>query len=131
LSAASSKTGAGIDSALSVSEVSREGEDPRLHPHLVTARLLSTKLIRLDMSCAVKCAVRTLEQLRRYYPGTEPMAPEVPVGTVLAYFFGPPLDVEGPKRLLTSASPDATKQLMAPNPGCMTRRCGPQPARCD
>ena len=44
-----------------------------------------------------ECAWRALEQLKRYYPGTDPMAPQRPVGTVFAYFFGPPQDVEGQK----------------------------------
>ena len=80
----------------------KQGKTPRK----ITLQLLYSACFKLPDH---ECTLRTLEQLKRYYPGTEPMAPEVPVGTVLAYFFGPPLDVEGPKRLPTSAAPDAAK----------------------
>jgi tetratricopeptide (TPR) repeat protein len=73
----------------------KQGKTPRK----VTLQLLYSACFKLPDH---ECAVHTLEQLSRYYPGTEPMAPEAPVGTLLAYFFGPPLDVEGPKRLPTS-----------------------------
>ena len=80
----------------------KQGKTPRK----VTLQLLYSACFKLPDH---ECTLRTLEQLKRYYPGTEPMAPEVPVGTVLAYFFGPPLDVEAPKRLPSAAAPDVAK----------------------
>src|SRR5215813_13018000 len=74
-----------------VTAIIKQGKTPRK----ATLQLLYSACFKLLNH---ECAVRTLEQLRRYYPGTEPNAPEVPVGTALAYFFAPPLDVEGPKR---------------------------------
>ena len=62
----------------------------------------SKESLQLIYSACIKdheseCATRALEQLKRYYPGTDPMAPQRPAGTLLAYFFGPPQDVEAQK----------------------------------
>jgi tetratricopeptide (TPR) repeat protein len=78
----------------------KQGKTPRK----ATLQLLYSACFKLPDQ---ECAVRTLEQLRRHYPGTEPMAPEATVGIVLVYFFGPPLVVEDPKRIPTSAASDA------------------------
>lgn len=76
----------------------RRGETPAKESLL----LLYSACVKLQEK---ECATRALERLNRYSPGPwrpNPITPQVPLGGVLAYFFGPPLDVEDQKRPPTS-----------------------------
>lgn len=72
----------------------KQGERPRK----ILLQLLYSACVKLKDS---GCAARALERLKRYYPGTwrpDLITPEVPVGEVLADYFGQPQDVKGQKR---------------------------------
>lgn len=87
----------------------REFEDALVTAEIVQGKTPRKILLELLYSACVRlqdnrCATRAIEQLNRYYPGTwrPDLAPQVSVGEVLVYYFGPPQDVEGQERSPTS-----------------------------